>query len=81
MLKIKIDSSAGCAHKNDSHFSILLKMFFRFFLLATVVSARTLDPTSENDLKLKLGKYQTATGIDDAKKDEIWNAPMRNSKI
>ena len=81
MLKIKIDSSAGCAHKNDSHLSIILKMIFRFFLLATVVSAGTLDPTSENDLKLKLGKYQATTGIDDAKTDEIWKETMRNSKI
>ena len=81
MSKIKIDRSAGCVYKNDCHFGLLLKMIFRFFLVATVVTARTIDPTSKKELKLKLDKYQAATGIDDAKKDEIWTKTVKNSKI
>ena len=81
MSKIKIDRSAGRPHKNDCHFGLLLKMIFRFFLVATVVTARTIDPTSKKELKLKLDQYQAATGIDDAKKDEIWTKTIKNSKI
>merc|ERR1712126_261783 len=55
-----------------------LIMIFRFFLVAAVVTAQTIDPTSKKDFKLKLDKYQAATGIDDAKKDEIWTKTIKN---
>ena len=56
-------------------------MILRIFIVAAVVSAQTLDPTSKKELKFKLDKYQAVTGIDDGQKDEIWNKTMKNSKI
>ena len=44
-------------------------------------AARTLDPSTNEKFRLKLDSYQAATGIDDVKKDEIWNKTMKNSKI
>ena len=56
-------------------------MILRIFIVAAVVSARTLDPRSKKELKFKLDKYQAVTRIDDEQKDEIWNKTMKNSKI
>ena len=56
-------------------------MNFLFFCSVAVVTSRTLKPTEIGDLGLKLRKldqYQAATGIDDAKRDEIWNTTMAN---
>ena len=56
-------------------------MNLRFLCLAVVVTSRSLGPSEKREFKLKLDKYQDATGIDDAKKEEIWNQTMKNSKI
>ena len=53
-------------------------MNFIFYCLAAVVSSRTLDPAENRDFKSKLDQYQAATGIDDAKRDEIWNTTIEN---
>ena len=53
----------------------------RFLLLAAVVSARTLEPSKNSEWKFKLDKYQAITGIDNDKKNEIWNITMNNSEF
>ena len=56
-------------------------MIFIFFAIIVAISARTLDPLQLKKLKLKLDKYQAATGIDDVKRDEILNKTIENSEI
>ena len=48
-------------------------MNFRFFFFVVVAAARNLESSTTVDLQLKLDKYQAATGIDDFKRNEIWN--------
>ena len=51
-------------------------MIYQFLYLVILAAARKLEPTRKIDLQLKLDKYQAATGIDDLKKNEIWNKTM-----
>ena len=50
-------------------------MYYQVFFFATV-AARSLESSVKVDLQLKLDRYQVATGIDDEKKNEIWNKTM-----
>merc|ERR1712131_455661 len=54
------------------------KMNLIFYCFLAVVSSRTLEPTENSDLESKLNQYQAATGIDDDKRNEIWNTTMKN---
>ena len=56
-------------------------MILIFLIITAAVSARTLYPSTKEELRLKLDSYQAQTGIDDAKKDQIWKKTMMNSKI
>ena len=51
-------------------------MYYEVFFFVAAVAARSLESSVKVDLQLKLDKYQVATGIDDEKKNEIWNKTM-----
>ena len=53
----------------------------RFFFFIAVAAARIHESSRKVDLQLKLDKYQAATGIDNVKKNEIWNQTMDISKF
>ena len=57
-------------------FIVTIRMFLKLVLLmsSTAVNAAHINAKIESDeLKSKLKRYQSDTGISDAQKDEIWN--------
>merc|ERR1712131_369675 len=54
------------------------KMNLIFYCFLAVVSSRTLETAGNGDLESKLNQYQAITGIDDDKRNEIWNTTMKN---
>ena len=69
------------AYKRNPRSEIRTKMKFIFFCSVAVVTSRTLKSAELGDLGSKLRKldqYQAETGIDDDKRDEIWNTTMTN---
>ena len=69
------------AYKRNPRSEIRTKMKFIFVCSVAVVTSRTLKSAELGDLGSKLRKldqYQAETGIDDAKRDEIWNTTMAN---
>ena len=55
-------------------------MILLFFFTAVVISSPTVR-SSQEDLKLKLDKYQALTGISDTERLGIWNKTMTNCKL
>ena len=65
-------------YKTERHWEIGTKMNLIFYCFVAVVSSRTLEPAESDDFESKLNQYQAATGIDDDKRNEIWNTTMKN---
>ena len=65
-------------YKTKRHWEIGTKMNLIFYCFVAVVSSRTLEPAESDDFESKLNQYQAATGIDDDKRNEIWNTTMKN---